>query len=254
MAAKLWDLASPVLLTLSVLVRNAERKRPPSYEQARKTLLDLLARQEREADRMQMEAAWLRARSPLVYLIDEVMVLDLAWSDENRKHWQNETLEVTYLHKPQPMRAVDFFKECDEVQQELFSRVNEQERLARQDLLEVFYVCLKLGFRGRYRRHEDQKVQGHTLSEYMAVLFDKLPAKALLAEDRVTGEAYKHTDDRQAVYTFGWTIKTCLAVLIGIALMYSIVTWTTWHRLTKDVNDIAEQKIQQTVREADTTG
>lgn len=78
---------------------------------------------------------WEAAKYALVSWIDEVLV-DTLW--EGRNWWSNNVLEMEYFGT----------RACFE---QFYLRAQEATTLARRDALEVFYVCVVLGFRGMYR-------------------------------------------------------------------------------------------------------
>ncbi len=80
-------------------------------------------------------AEWELAKYALVSWIDEMLV-DTPW--DGRDWWSNNVLEVELFAT----------RLCNE---QFYVRAQESSTLARRDALEVFYVCVVLGFRGLYR-------------------------------------------------------------------------------------------------------
>jgi len=78
------------------------------------------------------------AKYAIVSWIDEMLV-DSPWS--GREWWSNNVLEVEYFNT----------RLCFE---RFYVRTQEATALPRRDALEVFYVCVVLGFRGLYRDPE----------------------------------------------------------------------------------------------------
>jgi type VI secretion system protein ImpK len=78
---------------------------------------------------------WQLAKYALVSWIDEVLI-DTPWS--GRDWWINNTLEWEEFRT----------NECAE---QFFVRAKDAASLSRRDALEVYYVCVVLGFRGLYR-------------------------------------------------------------------------------------------------------
>ncbi len=78
---------------------------------------------------------WELAKYALVSWIDEVL-LESPW--EGREWWSNNVLEVELFNT----------RLCNE---QFYVRAKEASTLAGRDALEVFYVCVVLGFRGLYR-------------------------------------------------------------------------------------------------------
>jgi type VI secretion system protein ImpK len=78
---------------------------------------------------------WDSAKYALASWIDEMLV-DLPW--EGRDWWSNNVLEMELFST----------RACYE---QFFVRAKEASALTRRDALEVYYVCIVLGFRGFYR-------------------------------------------------------------------------------------------------------
>lgn len=83
---------------------------------------------------------WKLAKYALVCWIDEVLT-DASWT--GRDWWTENVLEVEYFND---RRAYSDF----------FLKGQEAGTLPRKDALEVFYVCVVLGFRGLYREATSQ--------------------------------------------------------------------------------------------------
>ena len=78
---------------------------------------------------------WDLAKYAIVSWIDEMLV-ETPW--DGRDWWSNNVLEVELFNT----------RLCNE---QFYVRAQEASTLARRDALEVFYVCVVLGFRGLYR-------------------------------------------------------------------------------------------------------
>src|SRR5208337_1105060 len=81
---------------------------------------------------------WELARYAIVSWIDEMLV-DSTWS--GAEWWSNNVLEVELFNS----------RLCFE---EFYIRAKQAAMLAQRDALEVFYLCMMLGFRGLYRDPE----------------------------------------------------------------------------------------------------
>ena len=92
---------------------------------------------------------WDATKYALVSWIDEVLV-DTVW--DGRDWWSNNVLEMEYFST----------RNCYE---QFFVRAQEATTLARRDALEVYYVCVVLGFRGLYRDplHAEAQLQSYGL-------------------------------------------------------------------------------------------
>lgn len=91
---------------------------------------------------------WRLAKYALVAWIDDVLH-EAAWS--GREWWENNLLEI------------DYFRSRDAAT-EFFRRAKQAGSLQTRNALEVFYICVMLGFRGVYRKSElVAEVVGHDL-------------------------------------------------------------------------------------------
>lgn len=92
---------------------------------------------------------WELAKYAIVAWIDEMLV-DSPWS--GREWWSNNVLEVELFNT----------RLCYE---RFYLRAQEASTLPRRDALEVYYVCVVLGFRGLYRDIEtaSQLIMSHGL-------------------------------------------------------------------------------------------
>ena len=90
---------------------------------------------------------WELAKYALVSWIDEVLV-DTPWDGQD--WWSNNVLEMEYFKT----------RSCFE---QFYLRAQEATTLTRRDALEVYYVCVVLGFRGLYR---DPAMAEHLIRSY----------------------------------------------------------------------------------------
>jgi type VI secretion system protein ImpK len=125
----------PILLHVLGLLDRIRRGEPVSPERERTTILALIDQAEAIVG---TGRAWELARYALVSWIDEVLV-DAAW--DGRTWWSNNVLEVQSFNT----------RLCFE---RFYIWAQEASTLQSRDALEVFYVCVVLGFRGLYREAE----------------------------------------------------------------------------------------------------
>jgi type VI secretion system protein ImpK len=118
------------MYVLALLDRISREAKPvPQEERARtRALID-----EAEA-RLGSGTEWELAKYALVSWIDEMLV-DAYW--EGREWWSNNVLEIELFNS----------RECNE---KFFLKAQQATTVAGRDALEVFYVCVILGFRGLY--------------------------------------------------------------------------------------------------------
>ena len=84
---------------------------------------------------------WKLAKYALAAWIDE-MLIEAPW--EGRGYWKNRSLEI------------ELFKGAT-AHETFYLKAEEAKSQATRDALEVFYVCVVLGFRGLYRKPKDNE-------------------------------------------------------------------------------------------------
>jgi len=135
MTPKFAQAVDPVLLRILGLLDRISRGESPSPQEERLQVCALLDQGEALVGAGQ---EWDLAKYALVSWIDEVL-LETPW--DGREWWGNNVLEVELFNT----------RLCNE---QFYVRAQEASTLARRDALEVFYVCVVLGFRGLYRDPE----------------------------------------------------------------------------------------------------
>jgi type VI secretion system protein ImpK len=128
-------LVSPVFRQVIQLLRRIEQGESPELEPERVKVVALLEEAGRQArSTAQLASDFALARHALVYWIDEVLN-NAPWP--HAAAWQNRILEWQYFRER--IRSERFYEEADKAL-----------RLGSTDPLETFYLCLAMGFRGKY--------------------------------------------------------------------------------------------------------
>jgi type VI secretion system protein ImpK len=129
------NLVGPVIRYVVDLQDRLDEGESPSLETERDQILALLGESERKAgESSQLAHDFELARRALVYWIDEVLI-NSGW--EHAIAWKQHILEWDIYQER--LRADRFFEVA-----------HEAETLAGTDPLETFFLCVALGFRGRY--------------------------------------------------------------------------------------------------------
>jgi type VI secretion system protein ImpK len=123
----------PVFLhVLGLLERISQGETPPAEEER----LQIRGWIDQAEEQLGQSREWQLAKYAIVAWIDEVLMIDTAW--DGRGWWTENALEVQVFNTRS--------------RYELFYRkAVEASALPQKDALEVFYVCMVLGFRGLYR-------------------------------------------------------------------------------------------------------
>lgn len=125
----------PVFLHVLGVLDKIGRNERLSPEAERAAILNWLREAESQVGQKQ---EWELAKYALVAWIDDMMI-EAPW--EGREWWRENALEV------------ELFKTRDRATQ-FFLKAKDAANMTRRDALEVFYVCVVLGFRGLYRDNQ----------------------------------------------------------------------------------------------------
>jgi type VI secretion system protein ImpK len=135
----------PIFLYVLALLDRIGRDAKPSPQEERTRIRAIID----EADaRLGSATEWELAKYALVSWIDEMLV-DAYW--EGREWWSNNVLEIELFNT----------RECHE---KFFLKAQQASTVAGRDALEVFYVCVILGFRGLYHDIEHGSVVAPSLN------------------------------------------------------------------------------------------
>jgi len=235
-----YDLAVEVVLYLVAFQRRVADGEAVSYEDTRaevRALLDDL--DQRSHGEPGLWDNWTKARSPLVYLIDEVMILNCGWAHHDR--WADECLEVALLGHPEALGGENFYRECDEALRELETaeRHERHDYAARVDVAAVCYVAMQMGFKGKYALDQD------AWREYKGHVFSKLPAYAQTRSKELFPETQDHTQRLDANYE---PVMRLLYVFLGfvvLLVLYFGLSWASWDSKVGQVGEMIEQIEQE---------
>ncbi len=230
-----YDLAVEVVLYLVAFQRRVQEGEPVTYEDTRAEVLALLNDLEQRSHTEQgLYEHWTKVRNPLVYLIDEVMILNCNWP--HRQDWANDCLEVALLGHPTALGGDNFYTECDEALRdlELAERHERRDLAARVEIVMVYYVALQTGFKGKYALDLD------AWREYKGHLFSKLPAYAQTRARELFPEAGKHTVLMNPNYEPVMRLAYVLIAFIAILSLYFLGSWAHWDTTVGELEEKAK--------------
>jgi type VI secretion system protein ImpK len=121
----------PVFMHVSSVVDEIEENKNPSAEDVNAQIRGLLDKAE---NRLGQRPDWELAKYALAAWVDDLLI-EAAW--DGSQWWEQNRLEF------QLFRTADAF-------QEFYVRSQKANEFPQKDALEVFYVCVVLGFRGLY--------------------------------------------------------------------------------------------------------
>ncbi len=249
MALTVYDLAVEVILYLVAFQRRVEDGEMVVYEDTRAEVLSLLNELDQKSHgEPGLWDNWTKARNPLVYLIDEIMILNCEWP--HKQDWANDCLEVALLGHPSALGGDSFYTECDEAlhELELAERHERHDSQAKVEIVMVYYVGLQTGFKGRYALDLD------AWREHKGHVFSKLPS---YAQTR-TKELFPETDDHTVVmdpnYEPVMRLLYVFLFFLGLTAVYLVATWASWDQMVNDLDAAAENAAVATSQPSEQMG
>jgi len=127
------------LVAYVVYFRKTASKKQPQYEQVKADIMRLLSQSERYVEKGTFAREdYDQARFAICAWVDET-ILSSDWAQKGK--WQREQLQRIYYN-------------TTEAGEEVFDRLNNL-GLHQREAREVYYLCLALGFKGRYCKQGD---------------------------------------------------------------------------------------------------
>lgn len=228
----------PVFEFLTNFVRQVKYGSTPQPEQVRYEAIAALRDAEDLArDDPATERLWEdRVKAMLVYLIDYKMI-NTPW--EGPEYWSDSPFETDpdILNHAQATGGEDFFRDCDEMQREyeLAERRERRDRHELAELLSLYFICLRLGFKGQYHDRPQE------MADYTRRLYTRLPAYASTRAKEMFPETYERNIEIKVNYNLGMSLTVVLVVFVAI-LGLSLVTFRlAWRQAVKDIGAKAEE-------------
>jgi type VI secretion system protein ImpK len=182
----------------------------PAYEAVRNEITTMLQRQEAAAKRQGvLEQDYHNARFAVLAWADETILKYAAW--EHHSQWNAFPLQLEYY-------------QTRNAGEELFERL-ERLRADQQEIREIYYLCLGLGFSGRYFLGMEDELTLNQIRHEQARHFT-LPVEDIQEIRRLTPQPYEVTPAPGRPITAPWTrhlFKGGVAVLIGVPLLLFLV-------------------------------
>jgi type VI secretion system protein ImpK len=123
----------PVFLYVFRLIDQINEGAQPSQEEERVRIRGML---DQAGAVLGQTQDWELAKYALASWIDEMLIVETPW--RGSEWWKNNSLEWEYFNS----------QDCSE---QFYLKAKVASTLRRKDALEVFYVCVVMGFRGMYR-------------------------------------------------------------------------------------------------------
>lgn len=236
------EIGWPVFEFITNFVRQVKHRYPPAPEQARYEAISALRDAEELArDDPSTERSWNDHIKPmLVYFVDYIM-LNSDW--DGRDYWFDTRMETdpAVLDHVEALGGERFFEDCDQIQRDY----EEAERRDRRDkdrlagLLELYYICLRLGFKGKYHDYPQE------LADYTRRLFTRLPAYSSTRQKILFPQAYQERQTLKVDYKLGMSLTFVLVVFAMILIGAMITFRAYWATAVGDLDRIAG-RVQET--------
>lgn len=171
------------------------------------------------------DEAFEAALFPVVAWADEALIA-LAWS--GAKEWPKRLLQKRYFNLS--TAGIEFFKRLDQ----LTSDANE--------LKEVYFICLCLGFQGRYSYDRAPKA----LADIRQQLLTALSPGVSAAGELLIPEAYRGNSPfpmRQAKPRGRWQLSSLNAATIAVPLLTLLVLYGVYHLIINHMVNTISQKL-----------
>jgi type VI secretion system protein ImpK len=210
---ELIDLATPVF---QLVLRMKSEGGAPSGEELRRSI-DAMLRQIEQAGaaRGYKEEQLQNARFALAAFVDEAVL-----SGPLKEEWEKYPLQLEYFREA--LAGTKFFERLDA----LLKRAETEA-----DVVEVYYLCLLLGFKGKYDVFLEDQLPGeiNKVTERLRQV-GRLRSGALSPHWKVTDQPEPPPPDPELPR---WVIWTAVGSVGMVALVYTILNWI----LIGDVND-----------------
>lgn len=194
------DICAKFFLFLTTFRRNAGRIETDA-NWLRRSLIQLVEDQEGELRaHPELKKTYEKARYPIVALADEV-ALNTKW--RGQEEWEDELLEQHFFGTS--IAGEEFFERLKEVRPE-------DDQLA-----EIYFICLSLGFRGRYRSRPEER------QELQQRLYSQIPDRITKKSDLLSPGVYDQNVERDMT-KLPVVSAARYAVILAGAMIFAMVS------------------------------
>lgn len=206
---RLTDCFSELIAYAVYFLKTADRSQP-RFDQVKSDIQRLLSQSERNAKEAAFsDEDFSLARFAVCAWIDEG-ILSSSWEEKQR--WQKEPLQRTYYST----------SEAGELFYERLNRLG----LQQQDVREIFYLCLAMGFKGRYCNEGDEYLLEQLKTSNLKLLSGSSIGVPSIDKEILFPEAYPASPDLPAVQNRKMGFSPVLVVsLIGPVLFFGLLFW-----------------------------
>jgi type IV/VI secretion system ImpK/VasF family protein len=201
------------------------------------TLEELLAGAETSARAAGVDwNLFLEAKYAAVALADD-LALHSDW--DHAEQWNRHLLELRHFNTAFAGQA--FFERLQRLRQQLAGVQDPGLREQVFGALEIYYTCLKLGFRGRYR---GAAASGEMETVETSVLTLLWPQGEKAARQRAWADAYRDPTRGKILYSrllWWWPIPVSAVAAMGLWFLFS---WSQMRRVRQITDDVGGFQVQ----------
>ena len=211
-------IAGRYLLRIASRIKHDSERLPESFRQH---LVHALKNFETESNQHNVDSKRIyEAKYAFVALLDE-LILNSNWSGKD--HWMTHPLQMEVFGEH--LAGEGFFKHLADLRQSGSQYV---------DVLEVYYICMQLGFMGQYRLQQQtesfQGLQADLRSQIEAIrgIPDRQLSPSAVPKEGVAKRISKHIPI--------WVMFSVL--LAGLIILYMVFSFLASHQAHETVNQI----------------
>lgn len=202
------NLVYPIVRHVVDFQEGLDRGEDPDLPGTRRRIMELLGESEaRSRASTQLASDFALAKAALVYWVDEIL-LGSKWA--RAAEWKEHILEYEIYGRWVGGEA-------------FYERAAEAERLSGTDPLEVFYLCVVLGFQGRYAYEKD------ALAQWVARAYERIASSnphpdRFLADDPAPREGLRPLPGQTMLLAV--SVLVSATVLLTLAGFIAAVHWS----------------------------
>ena len=219
------ELCDPLFRYICRLNRSARKGRSHDLGPVRSEVEGLLAELRAEAGRdVGLKSQFERLEWPLILFVDFMV----------------RSSRLPFAHEWKPLAEARDEPAGDEVFFRLLDETLAEKSPEATERLEVFYVCLGLGYAGRYADQPEylrQKMLACSARRRDRTEFDE--------RARLCPSAYEHTDTRMLIPSIGLRLGAIAIVLIGLILALFIANVYLFRRTETELRTLLERILEQ---------
>lgn len=207
MTLHLSDCFIELLAYVAYFRKSVPGKQPP-YDKVKADILRLLSESEAHVkDGTFSREDYDQARFMVCAWIDEA-ILSSSWNQKGQ--WQREQLQRT-------------FYQTTEAGEEVFERLNAL-GFHQRDVREVYYLCLALGFSGRYCKKGDDVLLDQLKTSNLKILMGSSVGSSSLEKEELFPGAYPGDplESRTSTSRFGFSALTLIG-LVGPVVLFGLL-------------------------------